>query len=210
MCFGHQETSDETCGILCAVGNESWNQNAKTRNLEIFLRQTTINGGEVGFSACITGHKTRGSASREGLPPGVSPSGNLHLGGSASRGFCIQEYLHPSPSRYYRILSMSGGTHPTGMHSCSESERAFRIQFQRYIGKNRVNGAVTFQFLRYSDTAYRIVSFTLNEELAKFKDVGASSCHDSLIFMSTHKATAARCLSHHQATYGLPPSAWPL
>ena len=40
--------------------------------------------------------------------------------------------------------------------------------------------------------------------------VGASSCHDSLIFMSTHKATAARCLSHHQATYGLPPSAWPL
>ena len=32
----------------------------------------------------------------------------------------------------------------------------------------------------------------------------------SLIFMSTHKATAARCLSHHQATYGLPPSAWPL
>ena len=24
--------------------------------------------------------------------------------------------------------------------------------------------------------------------------VGASSCHDSLIFMSTHKATAARCL----------------
>ena len=40
--------------------------------------------------------------------------------------------------------------------------------------------------------------------------VGASSCHDSLIFMSTHKATAARCLSHHQATYGPPPSAWPL
>ena len=40
--------------------------------------------------------------------------------------------------------------------------------------------------------------------------VGASPCHDSLIFMSTHKATAARCLSHHQATYGLPPSAWPL
>ena len=40
--------------------------------------------------------------------------------------------------------------------------------------------------------------------------VGASSCHDSLIFMSTHKAMAARCLSHHQATYGLPPSAWPL
>ena len=27
--------------------------------------------------------------------------------------------------------------------------------------------------------------------------VGASSCHDSLIFMSTHKATAARCLSRH-------------
>ena len=41
-------------------------------------------------------------------------------------------------------------------------------------------------------------------------DVGASSCHDSLIFMSTHKATAARCLSRHQATYGLLPSAWPL
>ena len=40
--------------------------------------------------------------------------------------------------------------------------------------------------------------------------VGASPCHDSLIFMSTHKATAARCLSRHQATYGLPPSAWPL
>ena len=40
--------------------------------------------------------------------------------------------------------------------------------------------------------------------------VGASSCHDSLIFMSTHKATAARRLSRHQATYGLPPSAWPL
>ena len=40
--------------------------------------------------------------------------------------------------------------------------------------------------------------------------VGASSCHDSLIFMSTHKATAARCLSHHQATYGQPLSAWPL
>ena len=36
--------------------------------------------------------------------------------------------------------------------------------------------------------------------------VGASSCHDSLIFMSTHKAMAARCLSRHQATYGLPPS----
>ena len=30
----------------------------------------------------------------------------------------------------------------------------------------------------------------------------------SLIFMSTHKATAARCLSRHQATYGQPPSAW--
>ena len=43
VCFGHRETSDETCGIPCAVGNESWNQNAKTRNLEIFLRQTTIN-----------------------------------------------------------------------------------------------------------------------------------------------------------------------
>ena len=40
--------------------------------------------------------------------------------------------------------------------------------------------------------------------------VGASSCHDSLIFMSTHKATAARCLSRHQATYRLSPSAWPL
>ena len=40
--------------------------------------------------------------------------------------------------------------------------------------------------------------------------VGASPCHDSLIFMSTHKATAARCLSHHQATYVLSPSAWPL
>ena len=32
----------------------------------------------------------------------------------------------------------------------------------------------------------------------------------SLIFMSTHKATAARCLRYHQATYGQPPSAWPL
>ena len=42
----------------------------------------------------------------------------------------------------------------------------------------------------------------LNRQVA----VGASSCHDSLIFMSTHKATAARCLSRHQATYGLPPS----
>ena len=40
--------------------------------------------------------------------------------------------------------------------------------------------------------------------------VRASSCHDSLIFMSTHKATTARCLSRHQATYGLPPSVWPL
>ena len=37
-------------------------------------------------------------------------------------------------------------------------------------------------------------------------------CHAtiSLIFMSTHKATATRCLSRHQATYGQPPSAWPL
>ena len=32
----------------------------------------------------------------------------------------------------------------------------------------------------------------------------------SLIFMSTHKATAARCLRYHQATYGQPLSAWPL
>ena len=32
----------------------------------------------------------------------------------------------------------------------------------------------------------------------------------SLIFMSTHKATAARCLRYHQATYGQPPSTWPL
>ena len=28
----------------------------------------------------------------------------------------------------------------------------------------------------------------------------------SLICMSTHKATAARCISYHQATYGQPPS----
>ena len=47
-------------------------------------------------------------------------------------------------------------------------------------------------------------------KLRKEETVRASSCHDSLIFMSTHKAKAARCLSRHQATYGLPPSAWPL
>ena len=48
------------------------------------------------------------------------------------------------------------------------------------------------------------------KDSATVEFVGASSCHDSLIFMSTHKAMAARCLSRHQATYGLPPSAWPL
>ena len=41
VCFGHRETSHKTSGILSAVGNDSWNQNAKTRNLEIFLRQIT-------------------------------------------------------------------------------------------------------------------------------------------------------------------------
>ena len=25
VCFGHRETSDETYGILCVVGNENWN-----------------------------------------------------------------------------------------------------------------------------------------------------------------------------------------
>ena len=35
-------------------------------------------------------------------------------------------------------------------------------------------------------------------------DVGALSCHNSLIFMSTHKAMATRYLSYHQATSGQP------
>ena len=58
----------------------------------------------------------------------------------------------------------------------------------------------------YDDVVEAVDLYNLDVE----ECVGASSCHDSLIFMSTHKAMAARCLSRHQATYGLPPSAWPL
>ena len=95
---------------------------------------------------------------------------------------------------------MSGGTHPTGMHSCSESERAFRIQFQRYIGKNRINGAVTLQFLRYSDTAYRIVSFTLNEELAKFKDISCYFLFNNCFRFSQFLCGISKVLKHNSKT----------
>ena len=70
----------------------------------------------VGFQACITGHMTGGVYIQRG-------------GGSASSGVCIQGGLHPGESvsrmdgqtpEHYRIRSTSGGTHPTGMHSCCE------------------------------------------------------------------------------------------
>ena len=53
------------------------------------------------------------------------------------------------------------------------------------------------------------------EGINHFKAICHSKCRGivmprSLIFMSTHKATAARCLRYHQATYGQPPSTWPL
>ena len=47
----------------------------------------SMGGGGVGFPACITGHMTGvGSASR-----GVF----IQVGGSASRGFCVQWGLYP-------------------------------------------------------------------------------------------------------------------
>ena len=65
-------------------------------------------GGLVGFPACITGHMTRGSASR-GLE-------GLHLWGSASGG-----RLGRPPQDTWDTIGygqQEGGTHPTGMNSC--------------------------------------------------------------------------------------------
>ena len=80
---------------------------ARKRNLRqgnVFIPVChSVHRGEVGFPAGITGHITRGSASRGGLPPG----------GSASRGVCLQGGLHqgsgqtPTPE-HYRIRSTSG------------------------------------------------------------------------------------------------------
>ena len=62
---------------------------------------------------------------------------------------------------------------------------------------------------------YRYTSVTRPLKGTAFLFIDKGGCRGivmprSLIFMSTHKATAARCLRYHQATYGQPPSAWPL
>ena len=62
-------------------------------------------------------------------------------------------------------------------------------------------------------TDYQSEINRLNKSLAAQKRklvLGHHHATISLIFMSTHKAMAARCLSRHQATYGLPLSVWPL
>ena len=55
---------------------------------------------------------------------GVCMAGGLHGRGHAWQGACMAGGVcmpcMPPPGRYYGIRSMSGGTHPTGMHSCLE------------------------------------------------------------------------------------------
>ena len=138
-------------------------------------------------------------ASQVTWPGGLHPGRICLQGGSVSRGVFIQRGLHPGgwaypPSDTTGYCQWAGGTHPTGMHSCLESERAFRIQFQRYIG------AVIFQFLRYSDTAYRIVSFTLNEELAKFKDISCYFLFNNCFRFSQFLCGISKVLKHNSKT----------
>ena len=60
----------------------------------------------VGFTACTTGHMTRGG---------------LHPGGSAFMGVCVQGGGQtPLPRDTWDTTGygqQAGGTHPTGMHS---------------------------------------------------------------------------------------------
>ena len=91
----------------------------------MFLHLRVVLWG-VGFPACITGHMTRGICIQGGLPRGglhLHPGGlhprgiwktslGLPLGGSASRGVCIQGVGQiPHPPRYmgyYGIWSTGG------------------------------------------------------------------------------------------------------
>ena len=79
----------------------------------------------VGFPACVTGHKTGGSASRGisiqgGLPPeGVRLQGGLPPGGSVSIGgeALLRRDLLPGLSDTTGYSQQAGRTHPAGVHS---------------------------------------------------------------------------------------------
>ena len=95
-----------------------------------------------------------------------------------------------------------------------ESKKKYRCQVcnQGFQRTSELKDHNYTQHLGGSYSCAECLKSYVNEKGLKYhiKSVGASPCHDSLIFMSTHKAMAARCLSRHQATYGLPPSVWPL
>ena len=83
--------------------------------------------GRDGFPACITGHMTRGSASRRiriqgvcikgGLHPGVLPTGGLHRGGGGV-GHISQDTWDTMG-----YGQQAGGMHPTRMFSCTKMSR---------------------------------------------------------------------------------------
>ena len=62
-----------------------------------------------------------GSATREWVPgPGGCPAGEgLLPGGGFFRGVVSQHALSQTPAL---TATVAGGTHPTGMHSCYESD----------------------------------------------------------------------------------------
>ena len=74
-------------------------------------------GRGVSFPACITGHITR-----RGLPLGrLSPGGQTPFRAPwDTMGYCQQ----------------AGGTHPTGMHSCSECDCIFKSNYWRSQSHN--------------------------------------------------------------------------
>ena len=108
----------------------------------MFLHLSVHGGGAVGFPACITGYMTsiRGRVCLQG----VSASGDLHQGGSASRGSAFRGCLHlgvvwadPSPElgkwvvciplEYFLVsYGMSG---PVWRHLTSNEHSATTINF---------------------------------------------------------------------------------
>ena len=89
--------------LLLPPANEVWGKVIFSQACVILFTR-----GGVGFPACITGHNW------EGLHPGRE---------SASRGVCLKGVGQNPPPQLNTVGygQQAGGTHPTGMHSCSET-----------------------------------------------------------------------------------------